>query len=93
MKAARHHAVAICKPEVSSADNLWEACEDLYGRGRGYRNKVASKLESWFEDQDELQQEVERRVHRAWEKFVLKPLREAAVGMVPVDQTLAEDET
>ena len=91
VKAARHHAVAVYKPELSSADGLWEACEDLYGRGSGYREGVALKLESWFDDHDELQEEVERRVRRAWKKSVLKPLREAAGGMGDADRTLALD--
>ena len=38
VKAARHHAVAIYKPPLSSADGLWDDCEGLYGRGiGGYR--------------------------------------------------------
>ena len=82
VKAARHHAVAIYKPPLSSADSLWDACEDMYGRGiNGYRDAVAAKLESWFDNHDELQAEVERRVRRAWERSVLKPLRAAAGGM------------
>lgn len=91
VKAARHHAVAIYKPELSSADDLWEACEDLYGRGGGYRVAVASKLESWFDDRDELQAEVENRVRRAWKGSVLKPFRAAAGGMASVDQASALD--
>ena len=91
VKAARHYAVTVYKPELSSADVLWEACEDLYGRGSGYRDAVALKLESWFEDQDELQEEVNRRVRRAWKTSVLKPLRAAAGGMVPGDRKSALD--
>ena len=91
VKAARHHAVAIYKPELSSADDLWEACEDLYGRGSGYRDAVASNLESWFDDHDEFQAEVESRVRRAWKRSVLKPLRAAAGGIASVDQAPALD--
>ena len=82
VKAARHHAVAIYKLPLSSADNLWDACENMYGSGiDGYRDAVASKLESWFDNHDELHAEVERRVRRAWKRSVLKPLRAAARGM------------
>ncbi len=95
VKAARHHAVAIYRQPLSSADSLWDDCEDLYGRGiDGYRDEVASRLESWFDDHDELQAEVERCVRRAWEASVLKPLRAAAGGMVGkgvVDQAAALD--
>ena len=79
VKAARHHAVTIYKPALSSAEDVWDDCEDLYGRGiPGYRDAVASKLDSWFDDHTELQDEVERRVRRAWRTSVLKPLRAAA---------------
>ena len=80
VKAARHHAVAIYKPTLSSEKKLWDACEDIYGRGvNNYRKEVASRLESWFDDHAELQDELDRRVRRAWKKSVLKRLR-AAVG-------------
>lgn len=79
VKAARHHAVAIYKPPLSSDNELWDACEDLYGRGKGYREEVASRLEAWFDDHAELQDELDRRVRRAWKRSVLKRLR-AAVG-------------
>ena len=80
VKAARHHAVAIHKPPLSSDKELWDACEDLYGRGKGYREEVASRLESWFDDHAELQDELDRRVRRAWKRSVLKRLRAAAGG-------------
>ena len=90
VKAARHHAVAIYKPPLSSADGLWDDCEGLYGRGKGgYRDAVASKLESWFDDHDEFQAEVERRVRQAWKTSVLKPLRAAAGGIALVKQNAA----
>lgn len=82
VKAARHHAEAIYKLPLSSADGLWDDCEDLYGRGiDDYRGEVASRLESWFDDQDQFQAEVERQVQQAWKTSVLKPLREAAGGL------------
>ena len=82
VKATRHHAVAIYRSPLSSADSLWDGCEDLYGRGiNGYRDEVASKIESWFDEHDELQAEVERRVRQAWELCVLKPLRAASGGV------------
>ena len=83
--AARHHAIAIYKPRLSSDKRLWNDCEDLYGRGIvGYRQEVASKLESWFDDHDQLQIELDHCVRRAWKMSVLKPLRAAAGGMAPV---------
>ena len=86
VKAARHHAVAIYKPALSSAKELWRDCEDMYGRGiNGYKNDIASKLETWFDENDKFQVELERRVQRAWKLSVVKPLRAAAGGKAPTD--------
>ena len=90
VKAARHHAVAIYRPTLSSSKTIWLECESLYGRGiDGYRNEVASRLECWFDDHDEFQDEFERRVRRAWKMSVLKPLRAAAGGRASVSQAAA----
>ncbi len=91
VKAARHHAVVVYKPKLSSADDLWEACEDLYGRGSGYREGVALKLEEWFDDHDQLQAEVESRMRRAWKRCVVKPLREAVGGTGSENRTSSLD--
>lgn len=90
VKASRHHAVAIYKGPLSSAESLWNDCKNMYGHGMdGYRDAVASKLELWFGEHDELQDDLERRVRRAWKKSVVKPLRAAAGGIASVDQVAA----
>ena len=81
VKAARHHAVTIYKPALSSDENLWNDCEDMYGRGiSGYKEGIASKLESWFDDHGEFQDKIDRLIERAWKKTVIEPLR-IAVGV------------
>ena len=90
VKAARHHAVAIYKQPLSSAVGLWDDCEDLYGRGiNGYRNEVAAQLESWFDQYDEFQSDIERRVCQAWRTSFLRPLLAAAGGVALLNQTAA----
>ena len=84
VKAARHHAVTTYRPVLSSDKELWDKCEDLYGRGiDGYRDEIASALESWFENNDELQNEIDSRIRRAWKKTVIEPLRKAAGVLAP----------
>ena len=78
VKAARHHAVTVFRPELSSAADLWAKCENLYGLGHGFRDDVAAAIKAWFEEHEDLQDEVERKVDRAWKASVLKPLRKAA---------------
>ena len=44
----------------------------------GYRDRVAADLRTWFEENVELREELDRRVARAWETSVITPLRRAA---------------
>jgi hypothetical protein len=44
----------------------------------GYRDGVAERLRTWFEDNVELREELERRVARAWETSFIAPLKPAA---------------
>lgn len=80
VKAARHHAIAVYKPELSDADHLWEDCDNIYGTGANFRDVVVNKLAEWFDERDNLQEEVERRTRRAWINSFLKPLSSAAGG-------------
>lgn len=80
VRAARHHAVAVFKPELSEASDLWTDCEDKYGQGLSYKDEVAAALTEWFDEHEELQDEIERRIQRAWRTSVLKPLRTAVGG-------------
>lgn len=79
VNAARHHAVAVYQEPLGRAQKLWDACEADYGTGRGnYRDGVAKRLHDWFEENDELREELDRRVARAWKRSVITPLRRAA---------------
>jgi len=69
-------------------DRLWTECKDLYGQGQGYRNRVAERIQEWFEDQEhnDFLDTVEQRVRLAWNKRVIQPLcllcAPAKVGLV-----------
>jgi hypothetical protein len=78
VKAARHHPVAIFKPPLSEATDLWAECDDKYGRGLNYKEVIASLIERWFDRQESLQDEFRRRVERAWRYSVLTPLGTAS---------------
>lgn len=89
VRAARHYAVTIYKPMLSSSKKIWADCEDKYGRGiDGYREEIASLLESWFEDHSELQDKLDGFVNRAWKVTVIKPLRAAAGSTYPQKDSL-----
>ena len=83
VKAARHHALAVYKPRLSSAQELWTSTEEKYGYGSGYRDEVARQFEAWFDENDDLQEAFERQLRRAWQSSVLEPLRKASGNSVP----------
>ncbi len=78
VRAARHHADTVFKPVLSADAALWAACEDKYGRGLSYKEEVKALLKSWFEEREELQDEIEKQLQRAWTLAVQTPLRTAA---------------
>ena len=79
VNAARHHAVAIYLEPLGHAQDVWTACEREYGSGAGgYRESVAAKLDAWFDGRDDLREELQRRVARAWETSFVVPLKQAA---------------
>lgn len=79
VEAVRHHAVTIYRPRLTADDALWSAVEGKYGYGlQDYRGEVAAAVETWFLEQGELADKLERRLQRAWRQTFLKPLRKAA---------------
>lgn len=85
VKAARHHALAIFKPKLASAQELWTRTEGKYGFGPGYRDDVACELEAWFDANADLQDAFEKQLRRAWKTSVLQPLRKASGGIAPAE--------
>jgi transcriptional regulator with XRE-family HTH domain len=78
VNAARHHAAAVYHEPLGRARDLWDRCEAAYGTSMGgYRDSVAAELRSWFEDNVEFREELDRRVTRAWSTSVIAPLRRA----------------
>lgn len=89
VNAARHHAAAVYHEPLGRAQNLWDHCEAAYGTSTGgYRDTVAAALRSWFEENAELREELDRRVARAWETSVIAPIRRA-VGLTDDAKTAA----
>jgi len=85
VKAARHHAIAVYKPRLSAAQDLWNKTEAKYGMGlKNYREEVAAELQRWFDKHGALQEGVELQVRRAWRTSVLQPLREATGQATPL---------
>ena len=62
VEAARHHALAVYKPHLSAAQAMWASSENKYGLGLNYREEVASALAAWFDENEGLQEELDRLI-------------------------------
>jgi hypothetical protein len=93
VSAARHHTVAVYKPKLSNADDLWNECDAIYGQGRPFRDIVIRKLSEWFAEHDDLEAKVERRTRQAWVSSFLNPLSKAAGASLKEDASADDLET
>jgi hypothetical protein len=75
VEAARHFAGVTFEPKLKSDEGFWRYCESLYGQGLPYRDRVASKLQDWSNNNSELELELEERFQLAWKESIITPVR------------------
>lgn len=68
------------KPYLDAAPDLWRALTAYWGQGAGYRAKVVSEINSWFETEElgEARRRVEVRLRDAWRTLILDRLSASA---------------
>lgn len=54
---------------------LWADCEDEWGRGVGFRDRVVRRLEDWFGNHGKYIDDFNRHLQTAWEKDIVQTLR------------------
>ena len=93
-ESTRQAGSLIFRPALEDDDELWDECEDIYGRGRPFRDEVAEKLRYWFEDpvREPLHKRLERAVQETWEQEVLTPLETICADNLDVGDALAVSE-
>lgn len=74
--------------EPLSKSQVWQACANEWGRGAGFKGRVADALEQWFDSQDALKTTLETMVNNLWEKTVISPLRRLAEENAPEPEIL-----
>jgi transcriptional regulator with XRE-family HTH domain len=84
VEAARHYAIEVYRPQLSAAEDLWSQSERKYGLGLDYREEVAGALAEWFDKNEDLQEQFDQLLQRAWRATVMKPLREASGNSMPL---------
>ena len=56
------------RDELKSDSTFWTHCENEWGKGSGYRSRIASHNEAWFNAQkrQELEKELRSLIEREW---------------------------
>ena len=54
--------------------SVWKDCVDEWGKGPGFKYRIAGHLESWFREKTDLKERLEEGLRRLWEQEVITPL-------------------
>ena len=89
LEAVQRGGVEVYREPLSHAAQLWMSCTSEWGRGPGFKMRVASHLENWFSKEPDPEQKLEKMVNALWEQCVIEPLRrlaeESALESVPTE--------
>jgi hypothetical protein len=73
LDAAQRGGVEVYREPVTQAD-IWPGCAGEWGRGPGFKMRVAARLERWFASRNDLKDRLEEIVNSLWEQTVILPL-------------------
>ncbi|WP_441281148.1 helix-turn-helix domain-containing protein [Tardiphaga sp. 862_B3_N1_1] len=62
---------------------VWQQCASEWGRGSGFKERVAGHLEKWFDKQSQYRDKVEEAVNASWDKQVIAPMLRLAEESAP----------
>ena len=52
----------------------WSDCASEWGRGLGFKLRVAERLETWFDKRSDLSEKLDEVINNLWQKSVISPL-------------------
>lgn len=61
--------------EPLSQSSIWGKCASQWGAGGGFKTRVASALEEWFESKSDLKDKLEEITSTLWNQLVIAPMR------------------
>jgi hypothetical protein len=77
--------------EPLSQTTVWAACVAEWGKGPGFRLRVAKHLEGWFEQHGEANETLENVARGLWEKTVIAPMLRLAEESAPEAELSADN--
>lgn len=75
LDSVQRAGVEVYREPLSHAANMWMSCASEWGRGTGFKMRVADHMEKWFSEETDPEQKLEATVNALWERHVIKPLR------------------
>ena len=69
--------------EPLTQSSVWVRCASQWGRGPGFKGRVADELEAWFDSQTDAKETLEEITNTLWDQLVLAPLRRLAEESAP----------
>lgn len=82
LEAVQRGGVEVYRELLSQA-SVWSACVSEWGRGSGFKHRVAVHLERWFEQQVDAKAMLEDMVCALWERTVIAPMLRLAEENAP----------
>ncbi|TPK87016.1 helix-turn-helix domain-containing protein [Mesorhizobium sp. B2-4-13] len=73
LEAAQLGGVEVYREPLSQSP-VWSACASEWGRGPGFKLRVADRLENWFAKEAKLKDRLEQMISGLWEQTVIAPL-------------------
>jgi transcriptional regulator with XRE-family HTH domain len=73
LEGAQRGGVEVYREPLTQAP-MWPACVSEWGRGPGFKHRVADRLDEWLAAQSELKETLEDLITRLWEQTVITPL-------------------
>jgi transcriptional regulator with XRE-family HTH domain len=82
LEAAQISAVEVYREPLSQSP-VWSSCASEWGRGPGFKTRVAEHLDRWFSKETALKDRLEYMLNGLWEQKVIAPLARLAEESAP----------
>lgn len=90
LEAAQRGGIEVYREPLSQS-SVWSSCAGEWGRGPGFKLRVADRLENWFEGEAALKERLDQTVNGLWEQTVIAPLLRLVEEGAPEVQPVADN--
>ena len=73
LEAAQRGGIEVYREPLSQS-SVWISCASEWGKGHGFKMRVAEHLEDWFAQRADLKETLEAIINGLWEQSVIAPL-------------------